>query len=60
MTILFIFLMHVGGWWEIRVYDSYHDCLLVKQQLEADFEFQQREEVEVLCLQLPIEENNAN
>ena len=60
MTILFIFSLLVGGWREIQAYPSYHDCLLVKQQLEADFKFQQREEIEVLCLQLPIEENNAN
>ena len=53
MTILFI-LSLVGGWTKIQEYDSYHDCLIIKQRLEADFEFQHKEGYEVLCLQLPI------
>ena len=52
MTILFI-LSLIGGWQKIHEYDSYHDCLIVKEKLEADFKFQHKEGYEVLCLQLP-------
>jgi hypothetical protein len=55
MTILFI-LSLIGGWQKIQEYPSYHDCLIVKQKLEIDFELQQRVEYEVLCLQLPTSE----